>query len=122
MSNALSDVSFWFDALDALPPAATPPLPVHVDVAIVGAGFTGLWTAYYLKQRSPELRIAIFEAERVGFGASGRNGGWCMGAAFGVHGGWRGRWAWRPERGGCRRAVNKSERENVYHHETLRPR
>ena len=86
MSNALSDVSFWFDALDALPPAATPPLPVHVDVAIVGAGFTGLWTAYYLKQRSPELRIAIFEAERVGFGASGRNGGWCMGAAFGVHG------------------------------------
>ena len=50
---------------------------LDVDVAIVGAGFTGLWTAFYLKQLAPELSIAIVEANHVGFGASGRNGGWC---------------------------------------------
>lgn len=50
---------------------------LSVDVAIVGAGFTGLWTAYYLKQRNPSCRIAIVEKEVAGFGASGRNGGWC---------------------------------------------
>lgn len=50
---------------------------IDVDVAIVGAGFTGLWTAYYLKQLAPEKSIAIIEANHVGFGASGRNGGWC---------------------------------------------
>ena len=56
-----------------------PPLPGDrdVDVAIVGAGFTGLWTAYYLAQADPGLRIAICEKEIAGFGASGRNGGWC---------------------------------------------
>jgi glycine/D-amino acid oxidase-like deaminating enzyme len=53
------------------------PGPIEVDVAIVGAGFTGLWTAYYLKQRVLDCRIAILEASTVGFGASGRNGGWC---------------------------------------------
>jgi glycine/D-amino acid oxidase-like deaminating enzyme len=46
-------------------------------VAIVGAGFTGLWTAYYLARADPTLRIAVLEAEVAGFGASGRNGGWC---------------------------------------------
>lgn len=47
-----------------------------VDVAIVGAGFTGLWTAYYLLTSDPTLRVAIIEREHAGFGASGRNGGW----------------------------------------------
>ena len=47
------------------------------DVVIVGAGYTGLWTAYYLRRADPGLRIAILEAETAGFGASGRNGGWC---------------------------------------------
>ncbi len=46
-------------------------------MVVVGAGFTGLWTAYYLSQADPALRIAVLEAESVGFGASGRNGGWC---------------------------------------------
>jgi glycine/D-amino acid oxidase-like deaminating enzyme len=50
---------------------------VQVDVAIVGAGYTGLWTAYYLKKSDPSIRIAIVEKEIAGFGASGRNGGWC---------------------------------------------
>jgi glycine/D-amino acid oxidase-like deaminating enzyme len=47
------------------------------DVAIVGAGYTGLWTAYYLHLADPTLRIAVLEAETAGYGASGRNGGWC---------------------------------------------
>ncbi len=46
-------------------------------MAIVGAGFTGLWTAYYLHEADPALRIAVVESEIAGFGASGRNGGWC---------------------------------------------
>jgi len=48
-----------------------------VDVAIVGGGFTGLWTAYYLLGADPSLRVAVVEQEFAGFGASGRNGGWC---------------------------------------------
>lgn len=51
----------------------------RVDVAIVGAGYSGLWTAYYLSQADPSLRIAVLEADTAGFGASGRNGGWCSG-------------------------------------------
>lgn len=52
---------------------------LDVDIAIVGAGYSGLWTAYYLKQLQPDARIAVIEANQVGFGASGRNGGWCSG-------------------------------------------
>ena len=52
------------------------PGDVTADVAIVGAGYTGLWTAYYLKQIDPSLRVVVVEAEFAGFGASGRNGGW----------------------------------------------
>lgn len=85
MKNATDNGSFWFDSLDtpvtAMPPAA---LPTEVDVAIIGAGFTGLWTAWYLKALQPERNIAIFESNTVGFGASGRNGGWCMGWAMGI--------------------------------------
>jgi glycine/D-amino acid oxidase-like deaminating enzyme len=51
--------------------------PASYDVAIVGAGLTGLWSAYYLHRADPHLRIAVLEAEVAGFGASGRNGGWC---------------------------------------------
>src|SRR5690606_24434271 len=46
------------------------------DVAIVGAGYTGLWAAYYLLKARPGLRVTIIDREHVGFGASGRNGGW----------------------------------------------
>jgi glycine/D-amino acid oxidase-like deaminating enzyme len=71
-------VSFWLDSSgEDLRPR--PPLTsdLDVDVAIVGAGYTGLWTALYLRQADPSLRIAVFEKEIAGFGASGRNGGWC---------------------------------------------
>jgi len=71
-------LSLWFDQLPgSLTPRDPLPGPTTVDVAIIGAGFTGLWTAYYLKARDPSLRIAVLEAEIAGFGASGRNGGWC---------------------------------------------
>jgi glycine/D-amino acid oxidase-like deaminating enzyme len=72
--------SYWFHALGGLP-APRPSLPgsAEVDVAIVGAGYTGLWTAYYLKRADPTLRIAILEREVAGYGASGRNGGWVTG-------------------------------------------
>ena len=70
------EVSFWYR--DTGLPERRPPLPrdLDVDVAVVGAGYTGLWTAYYLAQAQPDLRIAVLEKEFAGFGASGRNGGW----------------------------------------------
>ncbi len=71
-------LSFWLGSVPG-PLAPADPLPgdLDVDVAIAGAGFTGLWTAYYLASAQPGLRIAVCEAEIAGFGASGRNGGWC---------------------------------------------
>jgi glycine/D-amino acid oxidase-like deaminating enzyme len=50
---------------------------LDVDVTIVGAGYTGLWTAYYLIAADSHLRVAVLERDVVGHGASGRNGGWC---------------------------------------------
>jgi glycine/D-amino acid oxidase-like deaminating enzyme len=71
--------SFWLESCgDDLTPRAPLDGTVHVDVAILGAGFSGLWTAYYLSQADPSLKIAIVEADIAGFGASGRNGGWCV--------------------------------------------
>ncbi len=75
-------LSFWFDSLaesgtDDLVPRPALPGDREFDVAIVGGGLTGLWSAYYLLKRSPGLRVAILEKEIAGFGASGRNGGWC---------------------------------------------
>ena len=68
---------FWWEAVNATPTRSSIPGDVEVDVAIVGAGFTGLWCAYHLARLDPSLRIAVVESEHVGFGASGRNGGWC---------------------------------------------
>jgi glycine/D-amino acid oxidase-like deaminating enzyme len=74
---SFSDSLWYHTAEDSFTPR--PPLPgdIDVDVAIVGAGYTGLWTAYYLHGIDPTMRIAIVEREIAGFGASGRNGGWC---------------------------------------------
>jgi glycine/D-amino acid oxidase-like deaminating enzyme len=78
MATNYRAVSLWLgtveDDLTPLPPLGE---NIDVDVAIVGAGFTGLWTAYYLATANPALRIAVVEQEIAGFGASGRNGGWC---------------------------------------------
>lgn len=77
-------ISLWMDQLDD-PLVARPSLEhdLDVNVVIIGAGYTGLWTAYYLKRQAPELNIAIIEAQTAGFGASGRNGGWLMGNLLG---------------------------------------
>src|SRR5688500_11861141 len=75
-------LSYWHDSLtagDDLQPRASLPGDTDADVAIVGAGFTGLWTAYYLRRADPHLRVVVVEREFAGFGASGRNGGWCVG-------------------------------------------
>lgn len=70
--------SLWWDTAGDPPPSRAPlGGDTDVDVAIVGGGFTGLWTARYLAERDPSLRILVIEAETCGFGASGRNGGWC---------------------------------------------
>ncbi|MGZ7000320.1 MAG: NAD(P)/FAD-dependent oxidoreductase, partial [Acidimicrobiia bacterium] len=70
--------SFWLDTLaGSLTPRPALDRDLDVDVAIIGAGYTGLWTAYELVRRDPTLQIAVLEAEIAGFGASGRNGGWC---------------------------------------------
>lgn len=70
------NTSLWADQahLGALHPKLKS--NIEVDVCIIGGGFTGLWTAYWLTENAPDLSIAILEAEYVGFGASGRNGGW----------------------------------------------
>ena len=82
--SAWRTISLWMDQLDE-PLAARAALEhdLDVDVAIIGAGYTGLWTAYYLKRQAPGLNIAIVEAQTAGFGASGRNGGWLMGNILG---------------------------------------
>ena len=78
MSKDYRSYSLWLDGLAGeLAPRPALAGAVAVDVAVVGAGYTGLWTAYYLKKADPSLRIAIVEKEIAGFGASGRNGGWC---------------------------------------------
>jgi glycine/D-amino acid oxidase-like deaminating enzyme len=73
-----SKFSFWLEtAGEDLAPRPALERSAEVDVAILGGGYTGLWTAYYLLSSNPRLKVAILEKEIVGFGASGRNGGWC---------------------------------------------
>ncbi|MGI9117045.1 MAG: NAD(P)/FAD-dependent oxidoreductase [Gaiellales bacterium] len=81
--------SLWWDTL----PGRIAPRPalagdVDCDVAIVGAGMTGLWTAYCLLDADPTLRVRVLERQVAGFGASGRNGGWISAGIAGVHGEW----------------------------------
>lgn len=76
------DRALWLDQLDGDAPAGRRPALAgdrDADVAIVGAGYSGLWTAYYLLAADPSLRVVVLERERAGFGASGRNGGWAVG-------------------------------------------
>ena len=77
LAGARHEPLWW----ESMPGPVRTPLPgdLDVDVAIVGAGYTGLWTAYHLLTQQPGLRLVVLEAEHVGFGASGRNGGWCSG-------------------------------------------
>jgi glycine/D-amino acid oxidase-like deaminating enzyme len=78
--NHIGDVSFWYAQI-GLPHTRRPPIiaDTSADVAIIGAGYTGLWTAYFLKQAQPDLNVLMIDKHFAGFGASGRNGGWCVG-------------------------------------------
>ncbi|MEZ5558133.1 MAG: FAD-dependent oxidoreductase [Pseudomonadales bacterium] len=80
-----SNGSFWMDSAgyDAHPPK--PPLNARqhkTDVLIIGGGFTGMSTAWHLRELRPDAEITLIDGARCGFGASGRNGGWCMGANY----------------------------------------
>ena len=93
--------SYWLDSV----PGSLAPRPalegnLQADIVIIGAGYTGLWSAYYLKHHAPDLDIAVLEADIAGFGASGRNGGWCTSYLSCLD-----RWLEDPETGEFREAV-----------------
>ncbi|MFI5398187.1 MAG: NAD(P)/FAD-dependent oxidoreductase [Candidatus Binatia bacterium] len=69
--------SFWLES-DPYTPGPTLAGDVSVDVAIIGGGFTGLWAAHFLLGADPALKLAVIEREVIGYGASGRNGGFAM--------------------------------------------
>jgi glycine/D-amino acid oxidase-like deaminating enzyme len=103
-------LSLWHDtAGDDFEPRPALPGPASYDVVVVGAGLTGLWSAYYLRRADPGLRIAVLEQEVAGFGASGRNGGWCS-ALFPTS------WSTLAKRGGADGAL----RQHRAMHETVR--
>lgn len=84
MTESVRSKSLWLDQY----PGSLEPRPgldgdTQVDVAIVGGGFTGLWSAYYLNKLDPALRVCVIEREVCGFGPSGRNGGWAIGELAG---------------------------------------
>jgi glycine/D-amino acid oxidase-like deaminating enzyme len=103
------EVSHWWRARGAAPPR--PPLPgsADADVCIVGAGYTGLWTAYYLNRADPGIRIIVLEAAFAGFGASGRNGGWVTAALPGS----RARYAAHPRGAAGVRELERHLRDTV---------
>ncbi|MBC7307645.1 MAG: FAD-dependent oxidoreductase, partial [Dietzia sp.] len=73
---SLAAPGLWFDQVGPQPRRDPLDGDADADVCVVGAGFTGLWTAHRLLVLDPSLRVLVLEAEHVGFGASGRNGGW----------------------------------------------
>lgn len=79
LTDNASHPSLWMDTLGRDAVGLREPLPgdTDADVAIIGGGLTGLWSAYYLLQHRPDLRVVVLEKRFAGFGASGRNGGWC---------------------------------------------
>ena len=76
-------VSYWYQEVGLPTPSDVLEEDAEVDVVIVGAGYTGLWAAYYLATARPDLHIRIIEQRFVGYGASGRNGGWLTAAVTG---------------------------------------
>jgi glycine/D-amino acid oxidase-like deaminating enzyme len=90
-----SPTPYWLDSPDR--PAARPPLDSHVttDLCVVGGGYAGLWTALLAKERDPDREVVLLEGNRIGWAASGRNGGFC--AASLTHGHTNGHERWPEE-------------------------
>ena len=103
------EVSYWWQARGVPPRRPSLPGGTQADVCIVGAGYTGLWTAYYLKRADPGLRIIVLEESFAGFGASGRNGGWVTAALPGS----RARYAMHPRGARGVRDLERQLRETV---------
>ena len=103
------EVSFWWQARGLPPRRPALPGSTDADVAIVGAGYTGLWTAYYLKRADPGLRVVVLEQHFAGYGASGRNGGWVTATLPGS----RARYARGPRGRAGVRALEQQLRETV---------
>lgn len=79
MADPAAPVSFWQSSLGPAPARPALAGDLDADVCIIGAGYTGLWTAWALAGADPSCRVVVLEAEHAGFGASGRNGGWLSG-------------------------------------------
>jgi len=103
------DVSYWWQELGIPPRRPALSGDTEADVCIVGAGYTGLWTAYYLIRADPALRIVLLESSFAGFGASGRNGGWVTAALTGS----RTRYAKGPRGADGVRALEQALRDTV---------
>lgn len=80
------NVSFWYAESGLPDPRPHLGGDLRADIAIVGAGYTGLWSAYYLKKARPDLSVVVLESRFAGFGASGRNGGWLTNSISGGRG------------------------------------
>jgi glycine/D-amino acid oxidase-like deaminating enzyme len=98
IARSLADVqpgSFWLDTPQR--PTARPPLagPTRCDLAVVGGGYSGLWTALLAKERDPNRDVVLIEGDRIGWAASGRNGGFCASSI--THGEANGRERWPHE-------------------------
>jgi len=105
-------VSFWWEQIGL--PAERPALPGNrtADVCIVGAGYTGLWTAYYLKKADPSLNVVIVEQRFAGYGASGRNGGWLTNSVTGGREQYVAKWG-RDAAGRMQSALNETVDEVI---------
>ncbi len=98
MHPALADASatpYWLDSTDRPAPRATLGAHTTTDLCVVGGGYTGLWTALLAKERDPDREVVLLEGNRIGWAASGRNGGFC--AASLTHGHANGQERWPEE-------------------------